>query len=543
MALRSTGGIVLPKTKNPSKDEILLYDCPALAEIRLPELCAPVVEKGEYVRRYQKVACGEDGFSVYASIPGKVTVCAKDRIIIENDMSQKTAESDANKPRTIDDINYESLIEYSRRYGITGAYSGVPLYRKISGAYGKCSRIIINCIESDPYSGHVRALVCAHAKEIVLGAKILMIGMGVKKCVFALGASYSAAASAIKEHISDVPGMVIAGIKEKYPVGNEYLLLNAVYGKEISRSRSTAESGYPVFSAETVCELFNALRSGLPSIYKVLTVAGKGFSKPYAVRVPQGCAVADLADFIGTTEKFDVSFAFGGPLRSVPVDRGSFLERNTNMLLAYKSKKPSDGTCIRCARCTSFCPMDLVPFLFHDSYSVGRYSDVVGRGLYNCIECGICTYVCVGKIDLLAEIRAQKSALNAPEELAEEQPETISDTSDENAVSAEEEKPLDHESSAEEILDAVADGILSSISEDEVPVETVEEAAEDTVEEAAEEHVEETAEITALEPDDGKIEENAGEDIPAPAVDTAAETAGETDASEESEAEKKDDNE
>ena len=51
MALRSTGGIVLPKTKNPSKDEILLYDCPALAEIRLPELCAPVVEKGTAVSK------------------------------------------------------------------------------------------------------------------------------------------------------------------------------------------------------------------------------------------------------------------------------------------------------------------------------------------------------------------------------------------------------------------------------------------------------------------------------------------------------------
>lgn len=539
MALRSTGGIVLPKTKNPSKDEILLYDCPARVEIRLPELCAPAVEKDEYVRRYQKIACCEDGFSVYASIPGKVTVCEKDRIIIENDMSQKTAESDSNKPKTIDDINYESLIEYSRRYGVTGAYSGVPLYRKISGAYGKCSRIIINCIESDPYSGHVRALVCAHAKEIVLGAKILMIGMGVKKCVFALGASYSAAASAIKEHISDIPGMVIAGIKEKYPVGNEYLLLNAVYGKELSRSRSTAESGYPVFSAETVCELFSALRSGLPSIYKVLTVAGKGFSKPYAVRVPQGCSVADLADFIGTTEKFDVSFALGGPLNAISVDRDSFLANNTNMLLAYKAKKPFDGTCIRCARCASFCPMDLVPFLFHDSYSAGSYSDGVARGLYNCIECGICSYVCVGKIDLLSEIRAQKKALNEPEEPTPEQPEEVPDTPDGTGATAEEEKQLDHESSAEEILDAVAGGILSSITEDEAAAETVEE----NIEEIDEEHIEKTADA----PDDDTTEENTGEDVPEPEIDaaeeTVEETSEETDASEESEAEKTDDNE
>ncbi len=467
MGLKSTGGIILPKTKNPSKDDIILYDCPARVGLPLTAGSVPTVSQGEYVCRFQKIAENEDGFVTSASIPGRITECGDGFIVIENDMSQKTAESDPEKPGTIDDITYESLLGYCRRYGLSGAYSGEPLYKKISEAYGNCSRIIINCMESDPYSGHVRALVAANAKEIVFGAKILMFGMGVKKCVFALGASYGQAISAIKDSINGTDGMVIASIKEKYPVGNEYLLLNAIYGKELSRSKSTARMGYPVFSAETVFDLFESLRTGTPSVYKVLTLAGKGFAKTYAVRVPSGCSVADIADFIGTSEKFNASFALGGPLNPLAVDRDSFILPNTNMLLAYKEKNTSDGTCIRCARCASFCPMDLVPFIFHENYNADESERSVKAGLYNCIECGICSYICVGRVDLLAEIRAQKAKLNAPDEPQPEQsvPEDAALHGETQEAEEAEEKTIDHESTAEEILDAVADDILTSYNE------------------------------------------------------------------------------
>ena len=127
MGLKSTGGIILPKTKNPSKDDIILYDCPARVGLPLTAGSVPTVSQGEYVCRFQKIAENEDGFVTSASIPGRITECGDGFIVIENDMSQKTAESDPEKPGTIDDISYESLLGYCRRYGLSGAYSGEPL--------------------------------------------------------------------------------------------------------------------------------------------------------------------------------------------------------------------------------------------------------------------------------------------------------------------------------------------------------------------------------------------------------------------------------
>lgn len=506
MALKSTAGIILPKTKNTSKEDILSFDCPSSVRIGLPSGCAPVVKEGDVVSRYQRIACDENGFGVFASVPGVITSCGETFVSIENDMSRNECEPDAEKPQTMDDINFDTLVEYCKRYGIRGAYSGVPLYKKIVSAHENCARIIINCIESDPYSGHVRALVKVSAKEIVLGAKILMFGMGVKKCVFAIGSTYSAAGNALKEAIDKTPGMIIASVKERYPIGNEYILLNAIYRKELSRADSVESLGYPVISAETVYELFNSLRSGLPSVYKLFTVAGNGFSKMSNYRVPNGCVIADLADLIGTNPKFTPSFVLGGPMNAVAVDRTEYIKNDTNMLYAFKFKKNSPVACIRCARCAQFCPMDLVPFLFHENYRAESPEDSVKRGLYNCIECGICSYMCVGKLDLVAEIRAQKEALESLKlqsaDLEANAP-TETDISDicEDAVSKENE--IDHNSCVEEIIDAVAVDIVSDIVTDETEEETPHEDTVDVTEETPEESHEETQDVSVSAKEEG----------------------------------------
>ncbi len=412
MALKSTGGISLPKIKNTAGTEIRTYDCPDSVRLDLPDGCVPCVSEGEAVVRFQPVARDDDGFIVAASIPGTVISCGSRYILIKNDMSQNALSPDRGKPASVDDINYDSLLAYCRRYGIRGAFSGVPLYRKLASAYGSCERIIINCLESDPYSGHVRSLVSAYAREIVLGAKILMIGMGVKKCVFALGKTYDNQSNLLEYHAKSVSGMIFAYITEKYPAGNEHLLLDAIYRKEFSRAVPTESEGYPVISAETVYELFSSMCTGLPSIYKTLTLAGKGFISPCNIRVPNGSAVADLIDFAGARiEKRPIIFALGGSMNGEIVPRSSHIRSNTNMLTAFREKQERSLACIRCARCASFCPMQLVPFLFHDSFCADEPEESAKHGLYNCIECGICTYMCVSGIDLLAEIREQKRIL------------------------------------------------------------------------------------------------------------------------------------
>ena len=54
------------------------------------------------------------------------------------------------------------------------------------------------------------------------------------------------------------------------------------------------------------------------------------------------------------------------------------------------------------------CPMHLSPFKFHENFDLGKYEENEKIGIFNCIECGVCSFVCLGKVDLLGEIRKEK---------------------------------------------------------------------------------------------------------------------------------------
>ena len=74
--------------------------------------------------------------------------------------------------------------------------------------------------------------------------------------------------------------------------------------------------------------------------------------------------------------------------------------------------------CLHCGRCTTVCPVGLLPQLMADAaidHDYKRYDEKL-YGL-ECIQCGSCTYICPAKRPLMqifkqtkAEIMAQKRA-------------------------------------------------------------------------------------------------------------------------------------
>ena len=77
--------------------------------------------------------------------------------------------------------------------------------------------------------------------------------------------------------------------------------------------------------------------------------------------------------------------------------------------------------CLRCGRCTTVCPVGLMPQMMADAATVGDY-DRYEKKLYGleCMQCGTCTYICPAKRPLMqifkqtkAEIMAQKRAQQA----------------------------------------------------------------------------------------------------------------------------------
>ena len=70
--------------------------------------------------------------------------------------------------------------------------------------------------------------------------------------------------------------------------------------------------------------------------------------------------------------------------------------------------------CLHCGRCTTVCPLGLMPQLMADAFIAGdleRYE----KKLYGleCMQCGSCTYICPAKRPLMQNFKQAKAEIMA----------------------------------------------------------------------------------------------------------------------------------
>ena len=90
----------------------------------------------------------------------------------------------------------------------------------------------------------------------------------------------------------------------------------------------------------------------------------------------------------------------------VPVIKGT-----SGILIQSLSETISESdfsACLRCGRCVDACPMWLLPTMLAGLSRNGKYSDTKEYGLFDCKECGSCTYVCPARIPITHYIKLSK---------------------------------------------------------------------------------------------------------------------------------------
>jgi electron transport complex protein RnfC len=92
----------------------------------------------------------------------------------------------------------------------------------------------------------------------------------------------------------------------------------------------------------------------------------------------------------------------------VPVIKGT-----SGILVLNKkdSVQPEPSNCIRCAKCIQGCPSYLQPLMISKNALMGRFDEAEGYNAMDCIECGICSFVCPAKIPLVDSIRMAKKEI------------------------------------------------------------------------------------------------------------------------------------
>ncbi len=385
----------------------------------------PLVKEGDYVLRGQKIAQndGEISACLHSPVSGKVlgikdvlhpTLCKKmPAIIIESDGHGNTVEF-TNKYREYHRYSREELISFIRECGIVGLGGAMfPSHVKLNPPKNKViDYVIANGCECEPYLTSDDRIMQEYTNEVVEGLKIAMYLVDALKGIIVIEDNKSDAIQKLIQKVEKTPNVEIKIVKTKYPQGSEKQLIKKVLNREIPSGGLPMDVGVVVHNVGTLVAIYNALFNGIPLMERVITVSGD-IDRIGNFIVPIGVTVRDLVKLL----RIDISkikmLIMGGPMMGVPQETLDItvIKGTSGILFLNQQKDGNYYQCIRCSKCVSVCPIKLMPNFLSLYIEHKKWDKVKLYSPFDCIECGCCSYVCIAKRPIVAQIKYAKEIL------------------------------------------------------------------------------------------------------------------------------------
>ncbi len=388
----------------------------------------PIVTVGDTVLAGQKIAVS-DGFvsaNVHSSVSGKVVAIEArlhpngnkvESIVIENDGLYSQCED--MKKYIFSEVTPSQIVDAIKEAGIVGmGGAAFPTHVKLSPPDGKSVKyVIINGAECEPYLTSDHRAMLETAEEIIDGLKLTLKVFGLKEGYIAIETNKPDAIAYMKECAAKEAeySIKIVPVETKYPQGSEKHLIKAVTGISVPGGKLPVDVHVLVNNIDSCAAIARAVLKGQPLTKRIVTVSGDCISEPQNFRVPVGTSFEYLVKKCGGFVKDTAKLIMGGPMMGmalsaldVPVIKGS------SGLLAFSeelTKERVQKNCIRCGRCVSGCPMNLMPFMIKEAVCAENLEKLEKLNTADCIQCGSCTYVCPAEQNPLRYIRTGKMKL------------------------------------------------------------------------------------------------------------------------------------
>ena len=432
----SKGGVHPEENKISHDSPIQVQPIPKTVSILLGQHigkpASPVVSRGDEVKVGTLIAQA-DGFvsaNIHSSVSGKVKKIEtildasgyqKPCITIQCDGEDTWEETIDRTPEIVRDIKLssEEIIQRIAECGIVGMGGATfPTNVKLmppKDATPEC--VIINGAECEPYLTADHRTLLERGEEVLIGLQILMKSVGVTKGYVAIENNKRDAIEKLTEIASSMPGIEIVPMKVKYPQGGEKQLIDTVLKRRVASGKLPVTEGAIVQNVGTALAVYEAVQKHKPLVERVVTVTGKAVKNPCNLLVRIGTPLSELIETAGGMPRSTAKLVSGGPMMGkavysdeIPVAKGT---SGVLMLLDEDTKRRPMRNCIRCAKCVGACPMGLNPaFLMRDTV----YKDweaLESNHVYDCIECGSCSFICPANRPLLDHIRIGKGRVMA----------------------------------------------------------------------------------------------------------------------------------
>lgn len=337
-------------------------------------------------------------------------------IDVEGDEWEDNVDLKGDFKRTFN-LSSEEIIAKIKDAGIVGMGGATfPTHVKLMPPPGKVAEVlIINAVECEPYLTSDHALMLEHADEVLLGVQLLMRAAKVNRAMIGIENNKKDAIKLMQEKASKLIGIEICPLKMKYPQGSEKQLIDALIGRQVPSGALPIEVGAIVQNVGTAYAVYEAIVKNKPLVERIVTITGKSLAQPKNVLARIGTPMSALIAFAGGMPENTGKVIAGGPMmgRAVvnvdaPIQKGSsgiLLMPNT------QSVRAEMDNCIRCGKCVSVCCMGLQPYLLMNLVEKKMWQEAEQEAVYDCLECGSCSFTCPAHRPLLDYIRYGKSTV------------------------------------------------------------------------------------------------------------------------------------
>ena len=408
------GGLDVPHYKSFSEHKPIKA-APLPEEIVIPlsqHLGAPnepLVKVGDKVKAGQKIGATDKFVSapVHASLSGTVTAIEPripgqpvDCIVIAVDKEQEEIELADND---VENASKEEIISAIKEAGIVGMGGATfPTSVKLSPPPDKkVDALLLNGCECEPYLTCDHRLMLEKPAELLQGTKLIMKVLDVENAYICIEGNKDDAIEAIRE-LNDDPRIVLLRMPTKYPQGSEKHLVKAALDREVPSGGLPMDVGTMIQNVGTAVAIYEAVRYNKPLIERVVAVTGQNVQDPQNLMVKIGTPLSVLIEECGGIIEEPAKVIVGGPMTGkaqqtldVPVMKGTTGVIVLPPDMAIAEMEYND--CVRCCKCVEHCPVLLYPNQISIYCEAGMIKEAMEWNTLDCIECGICSYVCPSK--------------------------------------------------------------------------------------------------------------------------------------------------
>ncbi|MFH0876911.1 MAG: electron transport complex subunit RsxC [Candidatus Omnitrophota bacterium] len=386
------------------------------------------VKAGDAVKRGQCLATSDKGVfaPIHASISGTIKSIADHphpvvgfcrAIAIDSDAKDEAvSEMQPRSEQEVDALSPEELKNNIFEAGIVGLGGATfPTHIKLSPPQ-PIEHFILNGAECEPYLTTDHRLMVEKTDEIIKGAKLIAKVIRPKRFYVAIEDNKPDAIKVMRERCRMFHWDVIV-LKTAYPQGGEKQVIKSCLKKEVPSGKLPFDIGVLVQNVATVYAIYEALYLRKPLIERVVTVAGPCLANPKNLLVRLGTPIRDLIEQCGPLVREPKKIIMGGPMMGVaqytldgPVIKGT---SGIVVLDEVENKEQEESFCVRCGECLQNCPIGLNPGLISMAIARDRLDLAQEYGIMDCIECGLCAYLCPGRRNIVQAIKTAKAKIRS----------------------------------------------------------------------------------------------------------------------------------